>query len=650
MPAGRWPGADRAPERAIVFGFAVVSLLGALATAPFVDTSGELSPLWLLGAVALVAAVHAVTILGVRPALPAPAGPPAESGAVQSVAPPPTAAGPGRGSLVFACFCSAVAALALALIALIIAIRTTSIPLLVTAPLLVALTLALGLEFLSNRTAGARRTAERVAALTAALAAGYFALATASNAAWPLGVALVRGLTVFASDPGTTVNPLLPWIDGLDNPVGPNSLWALCALVAAGALTAVIWRAGRLLRVRASLVAALFAATLVLAVPFAAPVAGLLWLVPVLFALLGAGALLALFGHQRGRLPLGPLRSIVLALVIVSVSLGFLVGWARSDTWWIGTAAGILALVVARGLLGTVPDDHDARGGRAQGRGALLAGALLLTLLAAVVAPWALTLGARPPATVLIVDQLRGLTLATALLQLFFAVPLPRWVQPTERRWAFRTLLAPTILAFCPARREPRRGPRPRRSRRPAAARAGRGHHPHCGTAGSRRALARPPRQPRRRARRAPHRARRARPGAVPAVRRSAPGGGCPRHRRRHRRAGRRHPLLRPRAHARFARAPHAARDGVPGPLRSARPRGRRTPRARPGNNRRGIHGPPARLGRAAPRRPRRAPGSDRSRRALRLALPAAPPRLGRPLPRNRGPLARPLPVGHRSP
>ncbi|MEB0001006.1 hypothetical protein QN367_18220 [Cryobacterium sp. RTS3] len=426
---GRLPGADRAPERAIVFGFAVLSLLGALATAPFVDTSGEFSPLWLLGAVALVAAVHAVTILGVRPA-------------------PPATAGPGAASLVFACFCSAVAALALSLIALIIAIRTTSIPLLVTVPLLIALALALGLEFLSNRTAGARRTAERVAALTAALAAGYFALATASNAAWPLGVALVRGLTVFASDPGTPVNPLLPWIDELDNPVGPNSLWALCALVAAGALTAVIWRAGRLLRARASLVAALFAATLVLAVPFAAPVAGLLWLVPVLFALLGAGALLALFAHQRGRLPLGPLRPIVLALVIVSVSLGFLVGWARSDTWWIGTAAGILALIFARGLLGTAPDDHDARGGRAQGRGALLAGALLLILLAAVVAPWALTLGARPPASVLLVDQLRGLTLATALLQLFFAVPLPRWVQPTERRWAFRTLLAPTILAF----------------------------------------------------------------------------------------------------------------------------------------------------------------------------------------------------------
>ncbi|TFB88979.1 hypothetical protein E3O44_04950 [Cryobacterium algoricola] len=433
-PAGRRPGADRAPERAIVFGFAVVSLLGALATALFVDPGSEVAPLWLLGAVALVAAVHAAMVVGVRSALPA----------------------PGAGSLVFACFCSAVAALALSLIALIIAIRTSTMPLLVTAPLLVALALALGLEFLSNRATGARRTAERVAALTAALAAGYFGLATTlSAAAWPLGVAVVRGLTVFSSDPGTTFNPLLSWFDELDNPVGATSLWALGALVVAGALAAASWRAGGLLRARARLVAALFAATLVLAVPFTGPVSGLLWLVTALFALVGAGALLALFAHQHGRLPLGSLRPIVLALVIVSISLGFLVGWARSDTWWIGTAAGILALVFARGLLGagqeanvSGPADQPARGRRAQGRGALLAGAVLLTLLAAVVAPWALTLGARPPASVLLVDQLRGLTAATALLQLFFAVPLPRWVQPTERRWAFRTLLAPTILAF----------------------------------------------------------------------------------------------------------------------------------------------------------------------------------------------------------
>ncbi|TFB93791.1 MULTISPECIES: SCO7613 C-terminal domain-containing membrane protein [unclassified Cryobacterium] len=450
-PVGRWPGADRAPERAIVFGFAVVSLLGALATAPFVDTGSELSPLWLLGAVALVAAVHSVTILGVR------AVPPAQAPAdpAQSVASASAPAGPGAGSLAFACFCSAVAALALALIALIVAIRTTSIPLLVTAPLLVALTLALGLELVSNRAAGPRRTAERVAALTAALAAGYFALATVSSAAWPLGVALVRGLTVFASDPGRPFNPLLSSFDELDNPVGPNSLWALSALVAAGALAAVIWHAGGLLHARTRLVAAVFAATLVLAVPFAGQLPGSVWLVTLLFGLLGGGALFALLAHQRDRLPLGSLRPIVLTLVIVSVSLGFLVGWARSDTWWIGTATGILALVVARGLLGNVQEAHiagtpdrPAHSGREQGRGALLAGALLLTLLAVVVAPWALTLGARPPATVLLVDQLRGLTLATALLQLFFAVPLPRWVQPTERRWAFRTLLAPTILAF----------------------------------------------------------------------------------------------------------------------------------------------------------------------------------------------------------
>ncbi|MEC5151547.1 SCO7613 C-terminal domain-containing membrane protein [Cryobacterium sp. GrIS_2_6] len=455
-PLRRWPGADRAPERAIVFGFAVVSLLGALATAPFVDTGSELSPLWLLGAVALVAAAHAVTILGVRAAPPAPAGAAPSSAAQPSPARPgPAQPGPGAGSLAFACFCSALAALALSLVALVVAIRTTSIPLLVTAPLLVALTLALGLEFLSNRAAGPRRTAGRVAALTAALATGYFALGTVSSAAWPLGVALVRGLTVFASDPGTPFNPLLSWFDELDNPVGPNSPWALGALVAAGALAAVIWRAGGLLHARARLVAAVFAATLVLAVPFAGQLPGSVWLVTLLFGLLGGGALFALLAHQRDRLPLGSLRPIVLTLVIVSVSLGFLVGWARSDTWWIGTATGILSLVVARGLLGNVQEAHiagtpdrPAHSGREQGRGALLAGAILLTLLAAVVAAWALTLGARPPATVLLVDQLRGLTLATALLQLFFAVPLPRWVQPTERRWAFRTLLAPTILAF----------------------------------------------------------------------------------------------------------------------------------------------------------------------------------------------------------
>jgi hypothetical protein len=454
-------GTDRAPERAITLVLAVLALLGAFLSGLFVDGNNDLGPLWYLGAVAVVALLHAVTVLT---RMPHPAGPgtaPAPQPVRDHPAQYTTAGQPNVGSVVFASFCSAFAVLSASAIPTMIAIRRSSTPLLVTAPLLVALSLALVLELFAHRLAGPRQTAARWAARTAFTAAGFFALGAVTPAASPLSSALLRGLAVFGGWNGTRVERALDRQLGIPG-IGADNLWALGALLVAGLLATLAWHWGGLLRRRVRAIAALFAVITVLAVAFTGPT----WLITLLYGLLGGGALLVLFAHTRrllrpggsgpessgpessgpGSGVLDSLRPIVVALLAVSISTGFLVGWAHSDTWWIGTTIGILSLVSARGLLprGT----RDARDLRAHGRGALLAGALLLTLLAAAVAPWALTLGARPTAAVLLVNQLRGLTLATALLQLLVALPLPRLIDRVERRWAFQALLVPTTLAF----------------------------------------------------------------------------------------------------------------------------------------------------------------------------------------------------------
>lgn len=391
---GRWPSIDRVPERATVLSLGGLALAGASLAAAFVDPDNALAPVLTLGLVAAVALLHTVVVL-VAPAA-------------------------GEPHRAFAYGAAALATLAVVAIAPLVTFRADDLAGATAAPILVAAGLALALEFLARRSAGPTRTATIVAALTAAFAAANFALLTGLYAAVPLLGALAGGLSG-AGD------PLAP-------PVSEN-LWALGALAGVGLLTTLAWALGGILTARARVIAWLFAVVAVLAVPFL----GALWLVTLVYVLLGLLSLLGLLVQRFGRASFGRFRPVVVAFLTATMLFGYLVSWNSSGSWWVGSAGAIVALFIARLLV------DRARGGTI--RGALLAGALLLTLVAAVAAPWALNLGAAPTGDARLVDQLRGLTLVAALLQLLVAVPLPLF-GGTERRWAFWTLLAPTAAAF----------------------------------------------------------------------------------------------------------------------------------------------------------------------------------------------------------
>ncbi|WP_104194269.1 SCO7613 C-terminal domain-containing membrane protein [Cryobacterium sp. M25] len=390
-----WPSVDRAPERLALLVLTALALVGAGTTAPFVDEAIVLAPLWTLGAVAVAALLHVLVIL-----------------------PRADAAASYRR---FAYGLAALAALAVTTIAPIGAGRAENLTLMLILPILIAAALSLAAELYARRRAvGPTRLAAIWAGVTAAVVAANAAILVVGYAAWPLGVALLSGLA--ASDEPMEVN------------VAHNA-WALGTLAAVGGLAGLTWALGGILKPRRRVVASLFMGVTVFLVPFIGPLA----VVTGLYALLGTLALVVLLLNRRGRLPLGTFRPVIVPFLILAETFGYIISWHSSSTWWIGSVSAILALFVARLLLG--------RGTAAVGRGILLAGATLLTLVAAVVTPWALTLAAPPSETALIVDGLRALALATALLQLAVSFPAGRILTDTERRWAFWALLAPTVAA-----------------------------------------------------------------------------------------------------------------------------------------------------------------------------------------------------------
>ena len=391
-----WPSIDRVPERMILLSLGALSLVAAFVTAFLVDPATDQAPLWTLGAVAVVAALHVAQVVTTDHA--------------------------GTAARLFAYGGASLAALAATLTAPTVAVRADDLALSLTAPIISAVTLALSLEVALRRLGtGPSRTAAAVAAVTAAAMAAGSAFFVVGWASVPLADAVVGGLTR-AGDPVASIEP--------------ESAWALGSLVAVGGLTALVWALGGILRARRHLVAWLALIVIVFAVPFA----GSLWLVLFAYLLLGALALGARLLAGHGRLRLGPYRPVVIALLVAAETSGYLVSWADSDSWWIGTISAVLVLFFARLL----PD----RTSGAAARGALLAGAIVLALVGAGAAPWALTLGAEPSGTALLVNVVRGLTLATAAFQVVIALAWRGVITETERRWAFWTLLAPTVLAF----------------------------------------------------------------------------------------------------------------------------------------------------------------------------------------------------------
>ncbi|MBC7442482.1 MAG: hypothetical protein H7311_08165, partial [Ramlibacter sp.] len=414
VPHRIWPSGDRVPERAAVLVLGGMALIGAALTATTVAPVSTLAPLVTLGAITVTALLHQLLIV--------------------------RRATPGSAYAAFASGCAALAALTLTAIAPLVAYRAGNLTLALTVPILVAVSIPLAVEvYARRRSAGPARTAAIAGGATAALVAAGFAVLVVISAAIPLLGALTSGLAGIGT--GTGTGTTLP-------PIRTDSVWALGTLAAVGLLATLAWLIGGILTDRRRVLAALFMAIAVLGVPFS----GSLLPVTLLYVLLGSISLAALVLAHQGRLSLGVFGPVVVAFFVLTESLGYLVSWQSSTTWWIGSLAAIAALLGARLLIDRGPATDGAGGaGNEAGaapRGLLLAGAIVLTLLAAVAAPWMLTLGAAPSVTALSVDCLRALALATALLQLLVVLPRPALLTVSDRRWAFWTLLAPTVFVF----------------------------------------------------------------------------------------------------------------------------------------------------------------------------------------------------------
>ena len=394
-----WPDLDRKPERITLLVLAGLAFVIGLGAGGSVRPDVTWVPLLTLGLVAVVALAHTVSVL-TQPAATA-------------------------GYRLFAYGTTGTAVLAVLLGAILAAVRTGTTGILFTVPLLGPVLLGLALELLWRRTPPApapapRRTALLVGTLTAAMVAGSTVLAVLAAAAVPLLISLAAGLV----RPGDRILE-----------VGSESLWALGSLTLAGALTTAFWLAGGMHGWRRQTLVAVGLVIVLLATPFTA----WLWLILPLFVGLGGVGLLLLLLRPRRRL--GGNGPALIGFVVLAQASAWCVSWASSTSWWLGALSAVAALIAGRLLLD--------RASQATGRAALLSGAIVLTLVAAGTAPWALTLGARPDVALLLLHISVGLALGTALLQLACALPRIGAVSitGTERRWAFFTLLPTTLLA-----------------------------------------------------------------------------------------------------------------------------------------------------------------------------------------------------------
>jgi len=397
--AGFWPVLDRRAERAALLAVAVLALFTATGLAGLVQPATDWAPLISFGVVALVAAAHAVTVLS-RPE-------------------------PDALSRVAAHTSVSLAVLAGVLGVVVCTVRVQNLELLLSVPLLVATALALGFELAWRRRAvGPVRRVVLSGAVTALGLTGCAVFAALAAASVPLGRALI------ARD----VDPIAPYSSA------PTA--ALAALVGVAVLVTLCWRIGGVLTARRELLGWFGAAVLLLAVPFTL----WLWLVLPLYLLLGALALAALFLARAGRPALAVFRLQFVAVFAAAEVLGYAIGWSTSSSWWLGTVSLVGALVLARYLLN--PQS------RANGRGALLAGAMVIALVGVAAAPRALTLAAPPTADVLLLHMVLAVGLTTGVLQLLIARGRLTRLGAVERRWAFWTLLLPTLyVAVVPAGR-----------------------------------------------------------------------------------------------------------------------------------------------------------------------------------------------------
>jgi hypothetical protein len=296
------------------------------------------------------------------------------------------------------------------------AVRLGAPDVMVFAPPIAAVLVALALEFGWRRLATRDASAPAVRSLrTATLAATVVFGATL----------LAPGIAALTSTAAVVTRAALSsWdlaADAVLVPAGRNVTLSVLALATVVALSAAGWALGGALRRRVAPVAWFSVAVLLVSAPLLATLAGVVggWLVLAVAAL---GALLVLDRGGRGARLLAPL----MVLCGASGALGYLAGWGGLSTWWIASLV-ILAVLLASRLLPASP----------LGRATSLGTAAVVFLIAAGAAARQLALPSAPGAEVGFDNVARAAGLAAIALIAASALSSPLRLSTLDRRVLF---------------------------------------------------------------------------------------------------------------------------------------------------------------------------------------------------------------------
>ena len=303
---------------------------------------------------------------------------------------------------------------------------------LLVAPAIAAVTVTLVLEAVTRRVGvGRLRTNGTVASWSAAAIAALTLLPPLSIAAWSTIVTAGHGL-------------LRPWRLGVTDAVSvlqDATGWAILALLIVGAIAALAWAVSGLLRARGHLL--LWWAAVIAIV--AAPRLETQWLVFAGWLVIAGASLVALLVLRRkavvGTTAIGRYRAILVAAMSIAGSFGYLLGWATTSTWWIGTIVVLAILLTARLLVASTTAKAILFG---------FATALLLGSIPATARH--LALESHPFEPVSAINQASLLALVAAVLLAISAVPLGRFVSTADRRTVFWLSAAASVISLSGAK------------------------------------------------------------------------------------------------------------------------------------------------------------------------------------------------------
>ncbi len=195
--------------------------------------------------------------------------------------------------------------------------------------------------------------------------------------------------------------------------------WAVLALTVVGILATLSWAAAKTIRQRGPLIVWLMSAVIIAAVA----IPSIVWVTVASWLVLAAISVLLLIlpGMRTKILP--AYRAPILATAITTMIGGYLLSWASTSTWWIGSIAVVVLLVALRF---SAPSPIV--------KAALLGIAGALTLIASNALAQHLTINTRHSIGIDIVNGLKFVSIAAAIILVLSAAPLGRWFTHLDRR------------------------------------------------------------------------------------------------------------------------------------------------------------------------------------------------------------------------